>query len=187
MTMLIYFLGLINLAGREIMNGRVLKIGAILFFAGVALALFSVSVNPNFHGSEIVSSAGITHDVNGLYAVTLPDKLTSTAPSSVTISYNGTIQHFALVNSSIVSGLNETNYVQYNLSKAVLSQDQISYNELPAGNYTFIETQNITEAIFIAHISGIELAGYTGTTGLYLAIIGFLTLIAGAVIKPKKW
>lgn len=168
------------------MNGRILKIGAILFFTGIALVLFSVSVNPNFHDNQIASSANGTVEVNGLYAFNIPNNLTSTGPSIIVVSYNGTIQHFALVKTSSVSELNISNYASYNVSSAVVSQDQISYDKVPPGNYTFVSTQNITEIFLIEHFKGIELAGYTGTGGFYVGLTGFLTLIAGAVIKPKR-
>lgn len=167
------------------MNGKVFGIGAALFMAGIVLILVSVSINPTLHGTEYFSSKGNVQHINGVYAITIPDNLTDTATSSITIGYNGSINHFALIRTVNLGIINSSDYSTYNVSNASLSQNQISYGNLPVGNYTFIETQNVSAAFFVTHVGEIEAAGYTGTSGLYLAFIGFMSMIVGLVMRNR--
>ena len=175
------------------MRTKVFLAGVIIFVIGLSLIGVSLAINPYFHGEsgKIFSSANYTKKADGMYVTYIPLNLTAQTSDFVFFpnqSLGGIPSQFSLVPLSELPNISAGNMEEYQVASPT-NNTAIYYNNVPAGSYAFVEPQNDMIGFSVVPTLQLDLAGILSFVGAAMGVVGFVTFLAGAILKrePPKF
>ncbi len=169
-------------------------VGFTLIVIGMLMFVSGVVINPNFHNlsSQTITTeefANYTHYDNGLYVTMIPSNMTAQTTCidvfvNPTSSGPGNISVLAPIHD--LSKLRLSNVHDLGIKPSSNDSENIWFNDVPAGSYVFVESQNNSKAMSITPSVPLITAGVLTFIGAILIFVGFVIAILSIFIRRRE-
>ncbi|OWP55944.1 MAG: hypothetical protein B2I17_08100 [Thermoplasmatales archaeon B_DKE] len=167
------------------------KVGYLVIVIGIALAFSGVMVNPNFHSTPSTTflTPKYTEYKEGFYETPIPSNMT-TQTTDIMVGLkspdNGSPNVSLLVPMKYLSKINSTNIQQYGLNESSNDSADVWFNNVPAGTYALVESQNDSLVVVASPQIPLELGGALTFVGAALIVSGFVITILSVAIRRRN-
>ena len=170
------------------------KVGYFVIVIGVVLVVSGIAINPYFHNisSRTITTARFaqfTHFDNGFYETTIPSNMTTQTTSidiAVNPTSNGPGNVSLLVPVKDLSTLNYSNVQEFGIKQSGNDSANIYFNNVPAGSYAFVESQNNSLGMSIVPEKPLDVGGILTFVGAVLIVSGLVTTILSVAIRRRN-
>ncbi|MHB8561774.1 MAG: hypothetical protein ACYDAP_11560 [Thermoplasmataceae archaeon] len=156
-------------------------IGMLMFGSGVA-------INPNFHGisSTTFLTPHYTEYKEGFFEIPIPSNMTTQTTDilvGLKAPYNGSPGISLLVPVKYLSKINSSNIQQFGIKQSNNDSADIWFNNVPAGTYALVESQNDSLVIVVSPQIPLVVGGILTFVGAAMIVSGFIITVLSVAIR----
>jgi uncharacterized membrane protein len=167
------------------------KVGYFVIVIGVVLTVSGVTINPNFHSTSSTTflTPKYTEYKAGFYETPIPSNMTTQTTDimvGLKAPYNGSPGVCLLVPVKSLSKMNSSNIQQFAINESSNDSADIWFNNVPAGTYSLVESQNDSLVVVASPQIPLEVGGILAFVGAALIVSGFVITILSLAIRRKN-
>ncbi len=156
-------------------------IGMLMFGSGVA-------INPNFHDTSSTTflTPRYTEYKEGFYEIPIPSNITTRTTDilvGLKAPYNGSPSISLLVPVKYLSKINSSNIQQFGIKQSNNDSADIWFNNVPAGTYALVESQNDSLVIVVSPQIPLVVGGILTFVGAAMIASGFIITVLSVAIR----